>query len=402
MSGSSKYIFIGLVLFVLSFSAVHAQKSKLQLEKEKKESIRKINEAQKILTQTASKKKNSIGELYAIQEQIKEMSSLIGSIKGELSIINGDIDDTHEIIESLEGDLERLKEEYAKMVYNTYKTTRGQSKLTFLFSSSTFNEFAMRLKYMEQYSSARKKQTEQINKVKNILSSQIDRLEVHKEEKGALLNEQLAESKKLEELKSKQTVLISSLASREKEMTKQIETNKKAVARLNSLIDEIIKAEIAKSSKANNSTAMKMTPEAAKLAESFAANKGRLPWPVESGFITKDYGKQQHPVWKHVVTENKGVDIQTNSKQEVRSVFEGEVTKVAHIPGLGKMVMVRHGDYFTVYTKLKDIYVQAGQKVNTKDSLGVVLTDNEGVSEIKFSVWKNTQTMNPKSWLFPR
>lgn len=403
MNGSSKYIAAIFLLFVLSFSSSYAQKkSKSQLEKEKKESIRKIKEAEKILSQTSSKKEHSIGELYAVQQQIKYMENLIGSIKGELTYIESDIWDTNEIVEALEIDLEQLKEEYAIMVYNTYKTTRGQSKLTFLFSSSTFNQLMMRLKYMEQYGSARRKQTEQINKIREVLSGQLNRLEKQKVEKNILLREQLAESKKLEQLKSKQNSVINSLVSREKEITKQIETNKRSITRLNTLIDEIIKAEIAKSTKAKNSTALKMTPEAAKLAESFASNKGKLPWPVETGFVSQGYGKQQHPVWKNVVTENKGVDIQTNISQEVRSVFEGEVTKVAHIPGLGKMVMVRHGDFFTVYTKLKDIYVQTGQKVNTKDSLGVVLTDNEGVSEVKFSVWKNTQSMNPKLWLYPR
>ncbi|MDH5365847.1 MAG: peptidoglycan DD-metalloendopeptidase family protein [Cyclobacteriaceae bacterium] len=403
MNGSSKYIAAVFLLFVLIFSSSYAQKkNKSQLEKEKKESIRKIKEAEKILSQTSSKKKHSIGELYAIQQQIKQMENLVGSIKGELTYINSDIWDTNEIINALGDDLEQLKSEYATMVYNTYKTTRGQTKLTFLFSSSTFNQFMMRLKYMEQYGSARRKQTEQINKVKEVLSGQITRLEKQKVEKNILLKEQLAESKKLKELKSKQNNVINSLASREKEITNQIEINKKSIARLNTLINEIIKAEIAKSTKTKNSTALKMTPEATKLAESFASNKGKLPWPVETGFVTKGYGKQQHPVWKHVVTENEGIDIQTNSSQEVRSVFDGEVTKVAHIPGLGKMVIIRHGDYFTVYSKLKDIFVQTGQKVNTKGSLGIVLTDNEGVSEVKFSVWKNTQKMNPKFWLYPR
>lgn len=378
------------------------QKSRSQLEKEKNESIRKIKEAEKILSQTSSKKKNSIGELNAINQQISQMENLMSSIKQELSLVDGDIYETNEIIEALEEDLTLLKDEYARMVYNTYKTTRGHSLLMFLFSSSTFNEFLMRLKYMEQYGTARRKQTEQINKIKGVLSNQLNRLESQKTEKNTVLAEQLQESKNLERLKTKQNQVISSLSSREKEIKRQIDEDKKAIARLNKLIDEIIKAEIAKSTKKENSTSLKMTPEAAKLADSFAANKGKLPWPVESGFISQGYGRQQHPVWKHVVVENKGVDIQTNTSQEVRSVFEGEVTKVAHIPGLGKMVMVRHGDYFTVYTKLKDIYVQTGQKVNTKDSLGVVLTDAEGVSEVKFSVWKNNQSMNPKLWLFPK
>ena len=401
-ANSSKYVILTLFLLLVFSGSFGQKKTRQQLENEKQESIRKIKEAENILNQTSSKKKNTIGELYAINQQIKEMNSLIVSIKAEASLIEDDIDDTNDIIVSLENDLDHLKEEYAQMIYNTYKTTRGQSRLTFLFSASTFNEFLMRLKYMEQYAEARRKQTEQINKVKEVLANQVKRLEGQKTEKKQLLAEQLEESEKLNNLKAKQNDVVSSLSSREKEIKKRIEDNKKSVARLNQLIDDIIKAEIAKSASSTNPTSLKMTPEAAKLAESFASNRGKLPWPVEIGYIIKDYGKHQHPVWKNVVTENKGVDIQTNNDQKVRSVFEGEVRKVAFVPGMGNMVMVQHGDYFTVYARLKEVFVQSGQKVSTKDELGTVLTDAEGVSEVKFSVWKNNQTMNPKQWLFPR
>lgn len=402
-ANSSKYVLITFVILLFSLSGTYAQKkSRQQLENEKKESIRKINEAESILTQTKSKKKNSLGELYALNQQIKEMNNLIISIRQEVSLIDDDIADTNDIISSLADDLDHLKQEYAHMIYNTYKTTRGQTKLTFLFSSSTFNEFLMRLKYMEQYAVARRKQTEQINKVKEVLAGQVDRLEGQKVEKNELLDEQLAEGIKLNNLKLKQSNVIAALSSREKEVKKQIEKNKKSVARLNKLIDEIIKAEIAKSTSNKSSTSLKMTPEAARLAESFASNRGKLPWPVETGYITRGYGKHQHPVWRNVVTENKGVDIQTNNNQRVRSVFEGEVRKVAYVPGMGNMVMIQHGDYFTVYARLKEVFVQSGQKVDTKDTLGTVLTDGEGVSEVKFSVWKNNKTMNPKQWLYPR
>lgn len=402
-ANSSKYALITFVILLYSLSGSYAQKkSRQQLENEKKESIRKINEAESILIQTKSKKKNSLGELYALNQQVKEMNNLIISIRQEVSLIDDDITETNDIISSLADDLDHLKQEYAHMIYNTYKTTRGQTKLTFLFSSSTFNEFLMRLKYMEQYAVARRKQTEQINKVKEVLAGQVNRLEGQKVEKNELLDEQLAEGIKLNNLKLKQSNVIAALSSREKEVKKQIEKNKKSVARLNKLIDEIIKAEIAKSTSNKSSTSLKMTPEAARLAESFASNRGKLPWPVETGYITRGYGKHQHPVWRNVVTENKGVDIQTNNNQRVRSVFEGEVRKVAYVPGMGNMVMIQHGDYFTVYARLKEVFVQSGQKVDTKDTLGTVLTDGEGVSEVKFSVWKNNKTMNPKQWLYPR
>jgi len=391
-----------LTLYLAVASVQGQQKNKSQLQKEKTESLRKIQQAEKILKQTKQKKKNSIGELYAIKEQVKERQKLITSIKESLTLISIDIDDNNDIIESLEEDLKNLKAEYAAMVYATQKASQSQSKLLFLFSAKTFNELFMRMKYMEQYAETRKKQSEQINKVKSVLSSQVSELEKKKEEKGDLLEEQLGESQKLEKLQTEQSKVIRTLAKTEKQAKKDIAKNKKSIAKLNKLIDDIIKAEIAKSNAGKNATTLKMTPEAAALAKSFTSNKGKLPWPVASGFVTKKYGKQTHPVWKHVVIENNGIDIQTQTNQQVRSVFQGEVKKIAFVPGMGNTVIVQHGEYFTVYAKLKEVFVRSGQSISTKDALGTVLTGNDGVTEVKFSVWKNTQTMNPKLWLYPK
>lgn len=403
MSACNKGVLLSIILtFCLAFSLLSQKKSKSQLQTQKTESLRKIREAERILSQTKKKKKTSVGQLYAIQEQAKERQKLTSSIKATLALINTDIDDNNDIIESLENDLKNLKKEYAAMVYATQKATQSQSKLLFLFSAKTFNELFMRMKYMEQYAETRKKQSEQINKVKKVLGGQVGALESQKDEKNDLLAEQLDENKKLIKLQTEQKAVIKSLVKTEKQAKKNIEKNKKAVAKLNKLIDDIIKAEIAKSTKSKTATRLKMTPKAAALAKSFTSNKGKLPWPVESGFISKRYGKQTHPVWKHVTENNLGIDIQTESNQRVRSVFEGQVKKIAFVPGMGNMVMVQHGEYFTVYAKLKEVNVRSGQSISTKDTIGTALTDSDGVTELKFSVWKNNQTMNPKLWLYPK
>ena len=384
------------------FSVFGQQKRKLQLQKEKTESLRKIKEAEKILSQTKKKKKISMGQLYAIQEQVKERQKLIASIKETLTLLGTDINDNNDIIESLEEDLKNLKAEYAAMVYNTQKATQSQSKLLFLFSAKTFNELFMRMKYMEQYAETRKKQSEQINKVKKVLSSQVNEFVAKKEEKNNLLSEQLRENKKLKDLQLEQNSVIQALSKTEEQAKKDIDKSKKAIAKLNKLIDNIIKTEITKSTNNKNATKLKMTPKAAALAKSFTSNKGKLPWPVESGFVTKNYGKQKHPVWKHVTIDNPGIDIQTGDNQQVRSVFEGQVKKIAFVSGMGNMVMVQHGEYFTVYAKLKEVHVRSGQSISTKDTIGTALTDGDGVTELNFSVWKNNQTVNPKLWLYPR
>ena len=403
MSVCKKGIFLSVLLvFCMSFVALGQKKSKSQLEKQKKESLRKIKKAQEILFQIKKKKKTSVGQLYAIQEQVKERKKLIFSIRETLHLINTDIKESNEIIASLENDLKNMKKEYATMVYATQKANQSQSKLLFLFSANTFNELFMRMKYMEQYAENRKKQAQQINKVKKILNDQVENLKSNKDEKSELLSEQLEESNKLVKLQAEQKSVIQQLTSTEQKTKKSIDNNKKAVAKLNKLIDGIIKAEIAKTTKGKSTTKIKMTPEAKVLARSFTSNKGKLPWPVESGFVTKKYGKQRHPVWKHVTIDNPGIDIQTEINQKVRSVFSGQVKKIAFVSGMGNIVMIQHGEYFTVYAKLKKVHVHSGQSVSIKDTIGTALTNSDGVTELKFSVWKNNNTMNPKSWLYPR
>ncbi len=403
MFACSKRIFISLVLVLaLSFTLAAQRKSKAQLQTEKTQSLLKIKQAEKILAQTKQKKKTSVGQLYAVQEQIKERQKLTSSIRETLTLIGDDIEDNNDIIEALEDDLKNLKKEYAEMVYNTQKASQSQSKLLFLFSAKTFNQLFMRMKYMEQYAETRKKQSEQINKVKKVLGGQVPSLKHQKNEKNALLAEQLNESDKLKKLQVEQKSVITALAKTEKQAKKNINKNKKSIGKLNKLIDDIIKAEIAKSTKSKSATKLKLTPKSAALAKSFTSNKGKLPWPVESGFITQRYGKQTHPVWKHVTIDNPGIDIQTEDNQKVRSVFEGQVKKIAFVPGMGNMVMIQHGEYFTVYAKLKEVHVRSGQSISTKDTIGTALTDSDGVTELKFSVWKNNQTMNPKLWLYPR
>jgi septal ring factor EnvC (AmiA/AmiB activator) len=403
MFACSKRIFISLVLVLaLSFTLAAQRKSKAQLQTEKTQSLLKIKQAEKILAQTKQKKKTSVGQLYAVQEQIKERQKLTSSIRETLTLIGDDIEDNNDIIEALEDDLKNLKKEYAEMVYNTQKASQSQSKLLFLFSAKTFNQLFMRMKYMEQYAETRKKQSEQINKVKKVLGGQVTSLKHQKNEKNDLLAEQLNESDKIQKLQVVQKSVISALAKTETQAKKNINKNKKSIGKLNKLIDDIIKAEIAKSTKSKSATKLKLTPKSAALAKSFTSNKGKLPWPVESGFITQRYGKQTHPVWKHVTIDNPGIDIQTEDNQKVRSVFEGQVKKIAFVPGMGNMVMIQHGEYFTVYAKLKEVHVRSGQSISTKDTIGTALTDSDGVTELKFSVWKNNQTMNPKLWLYPR
>ncbi|MEQ8364713.1 MAG: peptidoglycan DD-metalloendopeptidase family protein [Cyclobacteriaceae bacterium] len=398
MIGDKRTIFIVSVIFLISFGAF-AQKSKSQLQKEKQENLKKIEETERILTETGKQKKNSLGELAALNQRIRQQESLIKSIQNEISLLNSDINQKSEIIVALEDDLTNLKKEYATMLFSSQKASGKLNKLMFLFSSTSFDQLLMRLKYMEQYSAARKDQAEVITRVQSILSDQVKETQNIKDEKSALLSDQLKENHQLASLKQKQNTLVKGLEKQEKQLKIELDQTRKAVAALDKLISDIIKEELARAAReAAASKSTKKVEAAVAMSATFEGNKSKFTWPA-SGFISQKYGRQNHPVLKSIVLQNDGINIQTKQNEKVKAIFEGEVRAVAFIPSIGNSVIISHGDYFTVYSGLKDVSVNKGQKVNTNQEIGQVLTNADGISELRFQIRKNTAPVDPEQWL---
>jgi murein hydrolase activator len=382
------------ILLLLTFSAVAQQKSKAQLQKEKQQNLQRIKEVEKILSETSVKKKNSVGELNAVNQRISVQENLIQSIKSEISLLDKEINANNDLIGALEDDLKKLKEEYAAMLYAAQKANNSATRLTFLFSATSFDQLMMRLRYMRQYSEMRMLQVEAITSVQEALSEQIKLIESKRTEKNDLLTQQLAENTNLINLKKKQNDIVKALEKQEKSLRKDLDDTKKALAVLDKKINEIIREEMAR---ASSESADKTSVNVA-LSNSFAENKTKFPWPV-SGFISQRFGKQNHPVLKGIVVQNDGVNIQTKENEKVKSIFEGEVRFIAVIPNIGNSVIISHGEYFTVYAGLKEVYVKKGQRVTTNQEIGRVLTNAEGISELRFQVRKNTTALDPQTWL---
>ncbi len=379
-------------LFFTFWLSAEAQKSKSQLQKEKLQNIQKIQEVEKILSETANKKKNTLGELSALKERINGQERLIQSIKSEVSYLDSEIGENNGIIQILEDDLKKLRKEYASMIFAAQKANNSATRLTFLFSAESYDQMVMRLQYMEQYADTRKLQADQITKVQEALGGQVKAIRTRRQEKSKLLNDQLTENNNLTDLKQKQNTLVRSLEKEEKKLKRDLEETKHAVAHLDRLIDDIIKEELAREARAFK------TKEATALSNSFEDNKAKFPWPV-SGFVSQKFGRQSHPVLKGIVIQNDGINIQTKENEKVNCIFEGEVRKVAFIPTLGSTVIIKHGEYLSVYTGLKEVYVKVGQKVSTSQPIGQVLSNNEGISELRFRIHKNTTPLDPQAWL---
>jgi len=381
-----------------------AQKNKSQLQKERQQNLERIKETEKILEETAKEKKTSIGELTALNRRIEQQETLVSSIKGEISLLDQDINEDNQIIEALEKDVRQLKEEYAAMLFAAQKASGKTDKLTLLFSAESFDQFLMRLKYLEQYSKARQVQTEAIARAQILLGEQVKHTETKRSEKQSLLHDELKQSVQLVGLKQKQRKVVQSLVKEEKRLKHDLEETKRALAELDELIAKLVKEEmerVAREARERERNKLKEVTnafETATLSSSFEENKNKFPWPV-SGFVSQKFGRQMHPVLKGIQIQNDGVNIQTKQNEPVRVVFDGEVRTIAFIRGFGSTVIVSHGDYYTVYSGLKDVFVKKGQKVSTGDEIARVLSTADGISELRFQIRKNIVALDPQQWL---
>jgi septal ring factor EnvC (AmiA/AmiB activator) len=401
--------FLGFLVLCGASAPAQTKKSREQLEKDKVEIQNRLKEFDAILKQTTATKKTSLGQLNAVTSQFQSQNRLVKTLDREVNLLSNDIYEIENEIASLEKQLIDLKAEYSRMIYNSSKLNRGLSIVAFVFSSSNFNQLYMRLKYLKQYTESRKKQAEQIEKLTTELANQRIQLDERKLDKEKVLVEEKTEKEKLEKIRKEKQGMVNTLTKKEKDIQKQITATKKQQEQLNRMIKAAIEAEIRAAetaSKKENSTSSKkagtsmpMTPEAAALSSSFAGNKGKLPWPVETGIISQGYGTYPHPTLKGIIEENDGIDIRTQPNSNVRAVFDGVVSKITSIPGYGNTLIIKHGEYFTLYSRLKSISVTTGQTIKAKTVIGQVATNSEGEAVVHFQTWKGLQIMDPATWI---
>ena len=400
---------------LISVGDAHSQgtRTRAELEKEKADVQKRLREFDLILKQTADRKKNTLGELKAVNSQLDARMAYINTLSREVLLINTEISQTEKKIGALENDLKTLKEEYAQMIYVSSKLNSGVTIMTFIFSSSTFKQFYMRLIYLKQYSDARKKQVAEIQRVNADLEKQRLALEDKRQEKQTVLNQEQIQKKQLDQLKNEQQGIVKTLTQKEEELKKEIAATKRQQEELNRLIRMVIEEEIrlakADAEKEDTKTTttapgsnIPLTPEGAALSSSFAGNKGRIPWPVARGFISGRYGTHPHPTLRGIMETNDGIDIQTHANEPVRAVFQGTVTKITTVPGMGGTVIIRHGDYYTMYSRLKTITVKSGEQIDANTPIGTVNVNKDGVAEVHFQTWRGLEVMDPSIWLSKR
>jgi len=400
-----KYI---IFLFTLLLSVqISAQKTKRQvLEARRVQNQKDQIYINALLSNTKRKEQNLLGDLSDLKDKIKTRQNLITAITNETKELGNEIYLNQLEINQNKRDLKALKKEYADMIFQSYKSKSQNNRIMFLLSSENFYQGYKRFQYMKQYTSFRKKQGEEIQ-IKTVkLQELTDTLSAKKELKQTLLSEEKKEKNAVEKEKRQQENLLTQVKKKENKYKKQIRKFQKEEARIDALIDKAIRNAIAASNKktgkkTSKSAVFTLTAEAKILASKFTSNKGKLPWPVEKGYVSTYYGKQPHPIVKTATIQSNGVRITTNRGSKARAVFEGTVLAVQVMTGNKKAVLIQHGNYITVYKNLENVIVNTGDKVKTKQLIGTIFTDKiTDKTILGFVLSKNATTENPKSWIY--
>lgn len=392
-----------LLLFIFNISGF-SQDKKAQLQNNKKKLEQEIALTNKMLSETRKNRETSIHQLNLITFQVKKREELIRAMNNEVAEIDKEINNYTTEINQYEENIEQLKAALAKMIYNIYKTRNSHARLMFIFSATDFNQALLRLQYLKLYGQHIQSNAEQIKLTQKKLKEAIDNLKKVKEEKSVLISQQQNEKDKLTKSTKEKNETIATLRKKENELRKSIKEKEKAAKNLQNAINKIIQDEIAAAAKKTGTKPVKNTmplaPEEVALSNEFGNNKGKLPWPVEKGFISSTFGSHPHPVLPGIVVKNDGVNFSSLKGAAARAVFNGKVTAVTSIPSYNNVVMIRHGEYLSVYANLATVNVKTGDNVKTKQVIGTLFYDNEDKNAIlHFELRKGTGLLNPSDWL---
>ena len=400
------YKIVFILGFLLSTSLGFSQSDKQkQLESRRQELRREIQKINELRSENKSKAKSELSLIEDFNYKISVLSNLIKVTNQQANLLTREISSNQNKISSLRDELKQLKEDYAAMIVKSYKSKNQQSRIMFLLSSNDFKQAYKRLQYIKQYSDHQKQQGEIIKSKTLELQDTNTSLLKQQEDKKKLIAENRVVQNALEKERKQHKTIMASIKKNLSRYASQIKQKQQEADKIDREIDRIIKAAIAKSNKkagkATSSKTFALTAEEEVLASNFISNKGKLPWPVEKGFVRLGYGTQPHPIDRSLTIKSNGVRIATEKGAKARAVFDGEVSEILKMKNVNPIVMIRHGNYLTLYRNLSQVYVKKGDKVKTKQVIGEVFTNpSNGETILSFTLSKGTATENPASWIY--
>ncbi len=401
-----KLLIVGCWLLIVT--AAFGQNSREELEEKRKQLLREIEQTTRLLKQTKENREATYSTYVTLQRQINRRLQLIETLQKEVLLILETVERTTGAVQALSADVERLKSEYAEMVRHAYRQKLIHNDWLFVLSATSFNDAFRRWQYLRQYDRYRQKQAQLVIDTQETLLAKIATLEKRKIEKEKLLAAEERQTEMLGLEISTKNRILEELKNDESRLARQLSAKEKAARKLTSAIEKIIKEEMEKArleeeratANVNVSPSRNSNSSAASLSSDFRRSRGALPWPVKNGVITSYFGRQQHPTIKSVEIVNNGIDIRTDHGSHVQAVFEGTVVGTQFIPGFDYMVILQHGEYYSVYSNLQEVRVRKGDKVGIRQSLGIVSTDRKtNTAEVHFEIWREKTRLNPTDWV---
>jgi len=387
--------FLVFLILLLGFSTDLYGQRKDELKDRIKHKRSEIENANNLLKATRENRKSSIHELYILKKRISLRNELIEQLNSQVRNLDSKIQRHERRIEELQKEIKQLKNNYEKIIYHAYLNNKGLNKLMFILSSESFNQAYKRFKYIHQYAEFRRTQAKQIRLQKEKLELKLQELRHLRSQKEEILAQKISEKKKLKHEQIQVNQQVRSLKTKEEQLRKDIQQDQQVIAQLEKEVQKIIEEEKKRTKLWKN-----LSERQKKITQAFAGNKGNLEWPVNKGVVTRPFGESQHPVLKGVKTYNNGVDISASSNSQVKSIFDGIARKVVSIPGANLTVIIRHGNYLTVYSNLVNVNIKPGDRVAKGEIIGEVYNDestNENILHLE--IYHENQKLNPELWL---
>lgn len=406
-------LYVLLLAFAVPAFSQKKGKTKQELQSEITSLQNEISTANQLLKKTTKDKEMTLNEVSLLDKQIKQREKLINAYNQQIANLDAEIQTGQRNIRMLNSDLTKLRKEYAKMLTFAYRNRSHYNNLAFVFASEDFNQAFRRLRYIRQFSEARKVKIDQIVSTERRISGEMEASQQAREAQAALLAEEKAQQTALQIEKKELNRQVANLKKKEGSIKQDIKNKQQQAKKLQKAIDDIIAEEIRlanersrkeaekkKTESASKDKGIALTPAEKTLSTNFVNNKGKLPWPVERGVISSSFGKHVSVVSDKVTVTNNGIDIATVEGSQARAVFDGEVASVSKLTGANTVVIIRHGEYFTVYSNLENVTVKRGDKVTTRQNLGTVHTSKtENKTELHFELLKETNRQDPAKWL---
>jgi septal ring factor EnvC (AmiA/AmiB activator) len=390
-------VFLSLIL-LCSVNIIWGQ-TQAELDEERKRLLEDIQTTQNLLRKATESRSAAITTLQTLQQQVRSRKSLLKTYQQQIQISRKEIKEIEDSIQTLDSEISVKSEEYAETLRKMYRYKKQSPSWIQFISAQGANQLFRKWVYLSQIEEWQNQQRTQLIAIKEAFEQQ----KLKKEEAGKILEQRLQKEQQtaaeITKDLNKESKLLEQLKSQESELKQQLQKQQKERAQLDKAIARLI-AEASKKSETTSAPDFAATPEGKALSNAFSGNKGKLSWPVKRGIVVRQFGKQKHPTLSNIYIQNNGVDIATEANAPVFALFKGEVMGVIEVPGYQQMVMIRHGSFFTVYSRLKEVYVQKGDQIQTAQEIGRVhFNEKEGQSLVHLEIWNDKEKQNPVQWM---